>query len=147
MDVLNPRFIDCAGAEHLRVGRLKRVFSIQRVIPCGRQAEAPRGNVALLIVSPILIPRGQRVVRRNLKIEALAHLSARARIGKRARKLRDLQRRWIHKRRVHHRQLVQVAPLGVGEKRYPFPQRAAQIPFVLCRIIAGRPSGAFEGVF
>src|SRR5437870_11571747 len=102
-----------------------------------RQAERS-DTVPDLVVAPILVARDQRVVRRKLKIEALAHLSACVRIGKRAGELRDLKRGGIHNRRVHHGKIVEIPSLDVGEKGNPLAQRSPEISLVVLRIVARR---------
>src|SRR5256884_4993630 len=100
VDVLKPYFVDGTRTKHLRIRHLKGMLGAEGVVRHVRQAERS-DTVPDLVVAPILVARDQRVVRRKLKIEALAHLSACVRIGKRAGELRDLKRGGIHNRRVH----------------------------------------------
>src|SRR6266705_1602115 len=110
-----------------------------------RQAERS-DTVPELVVAPILVARDQRVVRGKLKIETLAHLSACARIGKRTGELRDLKRRGIHKRRVHHGKIVEIPSLLIGEKGNLLAQRTTEISRVVLRIVARSCPAARERV-
>ncbi len=142
---LKARLVDRARAKHLGVCRLKSVFAAQCVVPRGGQAEGSHA-VAAFVVPPVLVTRRQRVVRRHLIIESLAHIGACAWIGKGAGKLRDLQRGGIHERRVHYGKLIEVAPLDVEKKRCFLAQRTTHISAVLRRIVAGSLRCAFERV-
>ena len=137
MDVLKPYFVDGTRTKHLRIRHLKGMLGAEGVVRHVRQAERS-DTVPDLVVAPILVARDQRVVRRKLKIEALAHLSACVRIGKRAGELRDLKRGGIHNRRVHHGKIVEIPSLDVGEKGNPLAQRSPEISLVVLRIVARR---------
>src|SRR5207244_9754351 len=65
----------CALPIYLRIRHLKGMLGAEGVVRHVRQAERS-DTVPDLVVAPILVARDQRVVRRKLKIEALAHLSA-----------------------------------------------------------------------
>src|SRR5215472_18153024 len=103
------------------------MLGIQRVIPQGRQSESTDA-VSLLVVSPILVARRQRVVRRDLKIEPLACFRARARVRKRSTEPGDLQSRGIDIRRVHYRKIIEIPPLDAGKKRHSFPSAPPRCP-------------------
>ena len=121
------------------------MFRIKQVKGRSRQGQGVNPIIAL-VVAPILVARRQSIVWSDLKVEPLAYVRAGPRVWKRAAKLRDLQRRGVHKRRVHDRKVIEISAFDVEKKRCLFAQRAAQTPVVMRRIVVRRRSGAFKRV-
>src|SRR5207245_1637723 len=132
---LKARFVDRASAEGLRVTQLKSVLGLERAVADGWQIEDPN-TVTILVIPPILVARGESVSRRNLIIEPLAEIGARARVWRSVRELRDLKSRGIDEGCVHDIQFVEVAPFDVCKKGGLFAKRSADISAKLRGVIS-----------